>query len=161
APLRPALPPIPASVCARVGPGGALSFPRWPVCHVAAFWGAPMPSADADRNLLFGILALQMDFIGRDALIAAMHAWVLDKAKPLGQIFREQQALDDQEHALLDALVRKHLQRHGDDPAKSLAAVSSLGAARGALQQVADPEVHASLAAVTCDYPRQSWAAFP
>src|SRR5262249_49755447 len=42
---------------------------------------APRP-ADADRNLLFGILALQMDFIGRDALIAAMHAWVLDKAKP-------------------------------------------------------------------------------
>jgi hypothetical protein len=38
----------------------------------------------ADRNLLFGILALQMDFLGRDALIAAMNAWVLDKAKPLG-----------------------------------------------------------------------------
>jgi hypothetical protein len=37
----------------------------------------------ADRNLLFGILALQMDFIGRDALIAAMNAWVLDKSKPL------------------------------------------------------------------------------
>ena len=37
----------------------------------------------ADRNLLFGILALQMDFIGRDALIAAMNAWVLDKAKSL------------------------------------------------------------------------------
>jgi hypothetical protein len=36
----------------------------------------------ADRNLLFGILALQMDFIQRDALIAAMHAWVLDKTRP-------------------------------------------------------------------------------
>ena len=42
------------------------------------------PSPAADRNLLFGILALQMDFVGRDALIAAMNAWVLDKAKPLG-----------------------------------------------------------------------------
>ena len=38
--------------------------------------------ATADRNLLFGILALQMDFIRRDDLIAAMHAWVLDKVKP-------------------------------------------------------------------------------
>ena len=37
----------------------------------------------SDRNLLFGILALQMDFIGRDALIAAMNAWILDKAKSL------------------------------------------------------------------------------
>jgi hypothetical protein len=45
--------------------------------------------SSADRNLLFGILALQMDFITRDGLIAAMHACVLDKAKPLGQIMFE------------------------------------------------------------------------
>jgi hypothetical protein len=38
----------------------------------------------ADRNLLFGILALQLDFVQRDALIQAMHAWVLDRTKPLG-----------------------------------------------------------------------------
>jgi hypothetical protein len=43
-------------------------------------------SAAADRNLLFGILALQLDFIPRDALIAAMHAGVLNKDKSLGQI---------------------------------------------------------------------------
>ena len=47
----------------------------------------------ADRNLLFGILAVQMDFVGRDALIAAMHAWILERSKPLGQILVEQQAL--------------------------------------------------------------------
>jgi hypothetical protein len=46
-----------------------------------------MPHPAADRNLLFGILALQMDFVSRDALIAAMNAWVLDKGKALGQIF--------------------------------------------------------------------------
>src|SRR5262245_1143257 len=49
--------------------------------------------AGADRNLLFGILALQMDFINRDQLIAAMNAWVLDKAQPLGQILCAQGAL--------------------------------------------------------------------
>ena len=47
-------------------------------------------SASADRNLLFGILAVQLDFVTRDALIAAMNAWVLDKAKPLGDILRDQ-----------------------------------------------------------------------
>ena len=36
----------------------------------------------ADRNLLFGILALQMDFIGRDQLVEAMGAWVLDNEGP-------------------------------------------------------------------------------
>jgi hypothetical protein len=36
--------------------------------------GEPMPSANANRNLLFGILALQMDFIERDALVGVMNA---------------------------------------------------------------------------------------
>jgi hypothetical protein len=43
--------------------------------------------------LLFGILALQMEFITREALVAAMHAWFLDKCKPLGQVLVEQSAL--------------------------------------------------------------------
>ena len=46
-----------------------------------------MPAA-ADRNLLFGILALQMDFISRDQLVRAMNAWVLDKKKPLAALLR-------------------------------------------------------------------------
>ena len=33
-------------------------------------------SDSADRNLLFGILALHMDFIDREHLVAAMHTWV-------------------------------------------------------------------------------------
>ena len=39
-----------------------------------------MSQSAADRNLLFGILALQMDFISRDQLIEALHAWVLAKS---------------------------------------------------------------------------------
>ena len=35
-------------------------------------------NAPADLNLLFGILALQMDFIDRDELVQAMNAWVLN-----------------------------------------------------------------------------------
>jgi hypothetical protein len=54
-----------------------------------------MSSSHVDRNLLFGILALPMDFISRDALIAAMHAWVLNKQKPLGQVLVEQRCLSD------------------------------------------------------------------
>ena len=49
----------------------------------------PSPSAahaGGDRNLLFGILALQLDFIDRDKLVVAMNAWVLEKHRPLGQI---------------------------------------------------------------------------
>jgi hypothetical protein len=48
-----------------------------------------MSHATADRNLLFGILALQLDFITRDQLVAAMQAWVFDKTQTLGQILRK------------------------------------------------------------------------
>ena len=84
----------------------------------------------ADRNLLFGILALQMDFISRDALIQAMNAWVLDKAKPLGQILVEQGVLRPDRRELLEALVQQHLELHDGDAEQSLAAVRSVGSLR-------------------------------
>src|SRR5262245_32689141 len=111
-------PPVDSALVSAPVPVRALVRARRP-CR-----GEPMPHPAADRNLLFGILALQMDFITRDDLVAAMHAWVLDKAKPLGQILREAGRLADDEHALLEALVRKHLERHHNDPEQSLAALS-------------------------------------
>jgi len=108
-----------------------------------------MSRGSADRNLLFGILALQMDFVTRDQLIAAMNAWVLDKAKPLGEILGRQGSLRGDARDLLEALVRKHLELHGDDAEKSLAALSSLGPAREELRQIADADVQASLAHVS------------
>jgi serine/threonine-protein kinase len=98
--------------------------------------------------LLFGILALQMDFVSRDALIAAMHAWVLDKDRPLGQILVAQRALAPKRLALLESLVEEHLDEHGRDPEKSLAAVGAAGMAHARLGQIADPDVQASLARV-------------
>jgi len=112
-----------------------------------------MATANGDRNLLFGILALQMDFIRRDALVQAMNAWVLDKAKPLGQILVEQGALRADAHTLLEALVQKHLEMHGGDAEKSLAAVSSIRSIREELQGIADPDVQNSLAHVPAARP--------
>jgi serine/threonine protein kinase/tetratricopeptide (TPR) repeat protein len=116
------------------------------------------PRSAADRNLLFGILALQMDFVGRDALIAAMHAWVMAKSKTLGEILLAQNGLGQDEHALLEALVKKHLARHDNDPEKSLAAVSSLGSVRDNLRRIADPDVEASLAHVPAPGPADRYA---
>ncbi|MBI1915473.1 MAG: serine/threonine protein kinase [Planctomycetes bacterium] len=110
-----------------------------------------MPHPQADRNLLFGILALQMDFISREALVAAMHAWVLDKAKSLGQVLLEQGTLRAANRELLEALVERHLEMHNNDPQQSLAAVSSLRSVRQDLQQVADADVQASLVHVSAD----------
>ncbi|MDA1054419.1 MAG: serine/threonine protein kinase, partial [Planctomycetota bacterium] len=112
-----------------------------------------MPVNNTDRNLLFGFLALQNDFISREDLIAAVSVWLTDKSQPLGEILLQRQALQQDEHELLAALTRKHLERHGDDAQKSLTALSSLGSLRDELQSLgaADVEVEASLSLVGRD----------
>jgi serine/threonine protein kinase/Tfp pilus assembly protein PilF len=110
----------------------------------------PTPSRPAaDRNLLFGILALQMDFITQEALIQAMRAWVLEKAKPLGQILLGQGDLRPDRRDLLENLVEAHLEVHGGQPADSLAALSVRDTLRQDLEQVADSDVQASLCLVS------------
>ena len=105
-----------------------------------------MPHHDADRNLLFGILALQMDFITRDALVLAMNAWVVEKHRPLGEILVERGALDARFRALLEPMVQAHVDRHGGDPAQSLAALSSVDTTAIVLRRsIADPDVLQSL----------------
>jgi serine/threonine protein kinase len=105
-------------------------------------------SAGADRNLLYGILAWQMDFISRNALILAMSAWARDRARPLGQILLEQQALSETEHDLLEAVVRQHLRRHNNDPSQSLAALQPIGFARQELEQITGPDLQSRLGLV-------------
>ncbi len=102
----------------------------------------------ADRNLLFGILALQMDFISREQLVAAMNGWVLAKEKPLGQILVDQKALGAERRTLLEALVQEHLKLHDNDAEKSLAAIGSAGTIKEDLARVDDAGLHASLARV-------------
>src|SRR5437870_5218188 len=92
-----------------------------------------------------------MDFISRDVLITAMNAWVLDKARPLGDILQDQGALPQDERAVLDALVEKHLRKHGGDPERSLAAIAS-GVAAGPvceeLCRLGDADLDSSLSRV-------------
>jgi serine/threonine protein kinase/Tfp pilus assembly protein PilF len=108
-----------------------------------------MSRPEADRNLLFGINALQNDFITRDALIAAMNAWVLEKPRAIGDILVERGNLAPADRNLLDQLIDRHLARHGGDPAASLAAMSSLdGVADDLRRSIADPDVLESIAHV-------------
>jgi hypothetical protein len=100
----------------------------------------------ADRNLLFGILAFQLDFINQSTLVAALQSWVFRKATPLGQILMEQGAIGTDCQVLLEALVHEHLRQHGNDTQQSLAAVSSVDSLRAKLEQIGEPDLQASLA---------------
>ncbi|HEX6983914.1 MAG TPA: hypothetical protein VF170_00995, partial [Planctomycetaceae bacterium] len=106
----------------------------------------PGSPSSADRNLLFGVLALQADLVTRDQLVAGITAWANEKATPLGELLVRQGALSAEGRALLEPLVAHHLARHGGDPQRSLAAVSSVSpSARAALAGVADRDVQASV----------------
>jgi WD40 repeat protein/serine/threonine protein kinase len=100
---------------------------------------------DTGRNLLFGLLALQNNFVDREALLAAFNAWVADKGRSLGQILVEQGSLTSARQAVLKSLVQEHLATHGGDVETSLAAAGGLGAVRGVLGRINDLELHATL----------------
>jgi serine/threonine-protein kinase len=120
-----------------------------PAARVAPVAAGPTAGHDSDRNLLFGIMSLQMDFISRDALIAAMHAWMLSKKKSLSAILVEQGALGADAQGLLEALVQKHLEVHNKDAQQSLAALGSLGSVQEELEQFADSDLKQSLSFVS------------
>jgi eukaryotic-like serine/threonine-protein kinase len=117
----------------------------------AAFVRAGLPlappdsGADTGQNLLFGLLALQNNFIDRDALLAAFNTWVANKSRTLGDILLERGALDAPRHVLLAALVGEHLRQHGGDPERSLAELAVGGSTRESLKGVGDPDIDASL----------------
>ena len=103
---------------------------------------------DPARNLLFGLLAFQNNFIDRKALLAAFDAWNANKSRTLGQVLVDQGDLSPEFRALLNGLVDAHMRKHGGDPEKSLAALTPIGSVRKDLEALADPEVQPSLAQV-------------
>ena len=81
----------------------------------------------ADRHLLFGLLALQNEFIDKPQLVAAFDLWMADHSKSLDEILVEQQALKQDDRALLSRLVDRHIAACGGDTAASLRSLSSVG----------------------------------
>ena len=66
------------------------------------------PSPSTDRNLIFGLLALQMDFLTSEQLLDAMNAWMLRKTTPVGDIQRERGLLNERRLELLQGMVEEH-----------------------------------------------------
>ncbi|MGI8981928.1 MAG: serine/threonine-protein kinase [Pirellulaceae bacterium] len=100
----------------------------------------------SDRNLLFGILALQMDFITREQLLAGMQAWVLAKEISLAEHLVQAGAFQLDDRQLIEPLVEAHIRRHADSPEQSLASLRSLDSLRGELASLQDQELEASIA---------------
>jgi serine/threonine-protein kinase len=101
--------------------------------------------ATADRDLLFGLLALQNGLIDQGQLVAAFQAWTRDKGAGLADHLVARGDLDADARAGVDAIVALHVKKHGDVE-KSLAAVPAGKSTRARLAALADPALDATLA---------------
>ena len=68
---------------------------------------------EADRDLLFGILALQNGLIDQADLIAGFQCWTKERSRPMARILVERGSLSQEDRAMVDGLVRRHVEKHG------------------------------------------------
>ena len=94
-----------------------------------------MVAVDADRNFLFGLVALQVGLIDQGQLLAAFQAWTRDQTRPLAEHLVSRGDLDSQHRSLLDKLVER-----------TLADVPTDGSNREGLTTLGDPLVNVTLA---------------
>ena len=104
-----------------------------------------MSPVDIDRNLLFGLLALQNGLIDQGALFAAFAAWMRDKGRPLAEHLIDLGHLDAPRCAAVEAIAGLHVEALGGGPAKSLAVLAVGSSIRESLACASDPEVETTL----------------
>ena len=101
---------------------------------------------DADRNLLFGALALQADVIDADQFIKICTLWTTRKQLPLGDLLIELGWITPIDKADVDRLIERKLKKHDGDPRAGLADVGDdLKRSLAALQDV---DINRSLCAL-------------
>jgi serine/threonine protein kinase/tetratricopeptide (TPR) repeat protein len=106
------------------------------------------PAIDPSRDLLFGFLALQNGLIDQVQLVAAFQAWTRNKSTPLADHLIHRGDIEPDDRVAVDALVSRHIKKHGGDVEKSLAAVSAGKSTRERLAALADPALEATLSHV-------------
>ncbi len=99
----------------------------------------------AERELLFGLLALQTQCVTRDELIAAVGAWTRDKSRPLAEILHQQGVITPKERDLIEPLVELHLKKHDAEPHHGLSSLSSFSELTSDFEAIDDAELKSVL----------------
>jgi serine/threonine-protein kinase len=105
----------------------------------------PHDASNTDRNLLFGVLALQADAIDQSQFAEACGIWATRKQVALGDVLVERGWLSDDERGHIDFLLQRKLAKHSGDAHASLAEVAS-DSDREVLSSIGDCDVQQSLA---------------
>ena len=110
-----------------------------------------MAAITADRDLLFGLLALQNGLINQGQLVAAFQAWTLDKACALADHLVARGDVDSDQRAGVEAMVGLHLKKHGGSTEKSLAALPAGPSTRESLAALGDADIEHTLTQLAPD----------
>jgi serine/threonine-protein kinase len=100
---------------------------------------------DTDRNLLFGVLALQADLIDPDQFARACSDWAATKALPLADLLQDRGWISAEDRVDVEKLLERKLRKHGGDPHASLVDAVN-GRVLGTIERVGDPDFRRSLA---------------
>jgi hypothetical protein len=99
---------------------------------------------DSDRNLLFGVLALQADLIDSHQFIEACTLWASRKESTLAALLVERGWILPADQAHLDYLLQRKMERHGGAFGSALASVPD--EVKRSLAALGDADLDRSLA---------------
>ncbi len=124
---------------------------------------------NTDRNLLFGALAFQNEYIDLAQFAAICRAWAADKSRPLADLLVERGWITIAVQAVLDEIVERKLKRYGGDAHATLGAVAD-GQVRDAIREVSDPDISHSVSTLppaaghvlveTVSKPAEGWSRY-
>jgi serine/threonine protein kinase len=111
----------------------------------------PTPVPDADRNLLFGVLALQLDLLDAQQFADGCAGWAVSHSAGLGDWLVARSWLTPSDRAEVERLLERKVKKHGTGAA--LRAATAAGPVRQALDAVPGPDVRQSLGLPPADGP--------
>lgn len=131
------------SECGRPFPEGATGS-VCPRCLLkrgleAADNSALEPRPGRDRNLLFGVIAIQLGFVSKEAFVEAAAAWAIDPRQEVADLLIRFNALSSEQRRLVDGLVDRAIELHGGDEHAALDSVDGAATASQIISLAADP----------------------
>src|SRR5215471_1057214 len=99
---------------------------------------------DTDRNLLFGVLALQAGLIDTRQFVEACTLWTTRKDISLAELLTERGWIRADDQAHVDYLLQRKLEKHGGEVRTGLAAIGD--DVKRSLAALGDADIERSLA---------------
>src|SRR5262245_33230737 len=99
----------------------------------------------SDQQLLFGVLALQLELITVDQFVEACTIWASKKDRPLPDLLIDRGWLRTQDRTDIDRLLARKVERHGGDVSASLLDATNDARFQQSLLSMADEVIRSLL----------------